>query len=987
MPVASSRVCPILVGREREFAFLAQALRQAATGACRMIVLFGEAGIGKSRLAGELMTLAKDEGLTVLVGGCSERDGDLPLAPFVDALQQWLAHDREAALARLTDCRAALGDVLPEARDPGRLDPPPTDLPPEQAKRAHFEAIAAAFGRLAGDHGLLVVLEDLHWVDPTSLDLLELLPRRLGGVPVCILLTTRADETGPDLARCLTNLRRAGVLDEVTLGPLDEAATGQMIGALIPAAPSAPFVAAIHRRAGGNPLFIEELIAESKIASPTLAPADDLPPPRIVGDIVGRHLGALDEDARLLAGVAAVIGARVDRDLLREASGLSPEPFLAALDQLIAHRLLVESRVRGSATLAFRHALTRDAIHERLPPSQRRALHGVVGEALRRRAERSGARPVDPGELGYHFHVAGVWAAALANAASAANAAQRNGATAESLVHYRRALDAALALDHPAAATFHLRCGAALALLGSFDLARDHLGEALRGAQAMHDAALEREALDELAGLYASRDYAMAERYATAALDRARALGDARLEARALNRLGNILTNRRRIADGLALHDAALARFRSLGDSWGIADALDLIGMARYLAGDVPAARAAFADAAAAFERLGDPVRVASALTSRGLYLAALDGPCAADAAPADDRQDAERGLRLCEDLGWRAGEAYARVGLACTAAGAGDFGEAIAQADQALAIACEIGHDQWRVIALHARGIIDAELLDDTAALQRFEQAALLAEAVGATQFTERLQAWIGRCQARLGDPERALPLLESIAPADAAPTSIGKRRARFAIAEIELARGRPDAALAALAPLLLPEPAMAPAQALALEAAALAALGRTAEAVSALDRAQAAAERVGPRSAVWRIAATRSRVCRSAGRTAAEAAALARRELMALARSLPDDRRAAFLARPETRAWLPRAAPDEPEPSTGGLTRREREVAGLVSRGLSNREIARRLFIADKTVEMHVGNCFAKLGFGSRTQLAAWAVEVGLAAPADPG
>jgi DNA-binding CsgD family transcriptional regulator len=985
MSIASSRVCPILVGREREFAFLAEALRRAGDGGCRMVAILGEAGIGKSRLTAALTTASAADGWTVLVGGCSERDGDLPLAPFVDALRQWLASEGEAGLARLGDYRDAVADLLPEARGHVRIDQPRADLPPEQARRARFEGIAAALGRLSGDRGPCLLLEDLHWADPTSLELLELLPRRLGGRPACVLLTARVDEIGADLARCLTNLRRAGVLDEVALEPLDEEATGQMIGALTTAPPPVQLVAAIHRRAGGNPLFVEELVAERKSAAPAMAAPDDLPPPRIVGDIVGRHLAALDEPARRMAAVAAAIGARVDRELLREASGLPPESFLAALDQLVAHRLLVESRVRGPATLAFRHALTRDAIHERLPPAERRALHGVVGDALRRRTEAAGAEAVDPGELGYHFHVAGDWAAALVHAEAAADAARRGGATAESLVHYRRALDAALALGHPAAATFHLRCGAALALLGSFDLAREHLVEALGRARAANDAALEQEALDELAGLHASRDYATAERYATEALDRARALGDARLEARALNRLGNILVNRLRLAGGLALHEAALARFRALGDDWGVADALDLIGMARYLAGDVAAGRAAAAEAAAAFERLGDPVRVASALTSRGLYLAVFDGPCAADAPPDDYRRDAERGLRLCEDLGWRAGEAYARVALAWAAAGAGDFGEAIAQADQALAIASDIGHDQWRIIALHTRGIIDAELLDDAAARQRFEQAAALAQAVGATQFTERLHAWIGRCRARLGDPEGGLALLESIAAAGAEPSSIGKRRARFAIAEIHLARGRPEAALAALAPLLPPEPDMAPAQALALEAEALVALGRMDDAFSALDRAQAAAAGFGPRSIVWRIAATRSRLCRSADRTAAEAAAPARHELMALAGALPDDRRAAFLTHPETRAWLP--SMDGREAAPGGLTRREREVACLVSQGSSNREIGRRLFIADKTVEMHVGNCLAKLGFTSRAQLAAWAVETGLATRADPG
>lgn len=687
MPVSPPRVCPVLIERDPELAALTELLAETARGEGRFALISGEAGTGKSRLVREFGSLAAGQGFERLVGTCSERDRDFPFAPVIDALRQRLAEAPDAALAVLGPQGEALAELLPELRPLVANGFALPDLVPEQAKRRHFEAIVALLARLAAKQPLLLLLEDLHWADPTSLELLELLPRRLATARILVVGTARSDEPDCGAPRPLAELRRARSLIELSLDPLTERGVAQMLAVLLPSPPSAALAGAVHARTDGNPFFIEELLATAPpgkalgwvLQAPTV--------PHTVQDAVVRRMEGLDPDARSLADLAAVAAPHVSIDVLRAASALPIDDLDAAIASLLDRRLLVEDRGTGRTRLAFRHALTRDAIRERLRWPRRRALHRAVADALA-----TGGGATD-GDLGYHFHAAEAWAEALPYAERAGDAARRLHATVEALGHERRALDAALALDalHPHAADLHLRCGQGYGLLGDFDDARFHLEAALRLAHAgsaAESAAVEVDALAALAALYASRDYREAERLGEAALALARAGGDQRREALAANRLGNIRTNLGRFGEGLALHEDALANFRALGDRWGSADSLDLIGMTRYLTGQLIEARAAFGQAAAIFADLDDPERTASALTSSGIYIAALDGACAIDASPAAYRVDAEHGLRLCREIGWRGGEAYAHVAVACAELGDGRYGAARDHAAAALASA-----------------------------------------------------------------------------------------------------------------------------------------------------------------------------------------------------------------------------------------------------------------------------------------------------------
>ena len=982
MPIRSPRVSPVLVERGHELSELERLVGEARSGQLRIALLIGEAGAGKSRLVREIVPRAVESGFHLLVGGCVERDRTYPFAPIVDAIRQRLA-EMPADHGRFLGSQIGeLSELLPELRQSREHDGLRPVLAPEHAKRSLFESICRILSRLAAQQPLLLIMEDLHWADPTSLELLELLPRRLAGDRVVILGTARSDEDNQDLDKCLSTLRRSRASVELSVDPLSLNGVGQMLHSLLSSPPSPALTRSVYARTDGNPFFIEELIASGPVRVGAEWLLSEPAVPTTVRDAVLRRLEGLPPEALTTADLAAVCGQRFTFELLQSASTLPIDKLFAALQLLKDQQLLIDEPAPGHARLVFRHALMRDALLARIVMPKRRALHRVVGEALMRLAA-PGTPEETTGELGYHFSMARDWPRTLTYAVQAGDAARHLHATYEALVHDQRALEAALALDDPLAAELYRRCGQGLARIGALGTARAHLETACSEARRRGLANVEQAAKYDLAGLLASNDYAAASRLAEEALRLARSLGDRQREGLALNRLGNMLTNQRRFDEGRSLHEGALTIFDGAGDKWGGADSWDLIGMARYLAGHVPEAREAFGRAADVFAELEDAERLASALTSRGLYLAVLDGPCATDVGPAAFRADASAGLRLCHQIGWRSGEAYALVALSCASIADGQFGEAQTHGEHALAIAEEMGHSQWTVISLLTLGILDVELLDVDAALARFDRARDIAHAGGAEQWVERLDAWIAFCRVRDDPGDPAVTALASRST-DGWPASIGQRRALSALVERELAAGRPVTALELADRLVSGAAGPRAASSVLRRSDVLLALGRTEEAEAGYRDARRLAVEVGPRSVVWRSAAALARLWRDRDPGVAdEEAALARSEITALAMSLSDEaRRGAFLRSPEVRQWVRSSGRRRTAvaPALGGLTPREHEVAACVGGGLSNKEIARTLVIAEKTVEMHVSSCFGKLGLTSRTQLATWAVVEGL-------
>ncbi len=269
-PFSTPIICPVLIGRKAELTTLHLLIDQARSGKGQIALLSGEAGIGKSRLVAEAKTYATAQGFLILQGQCFPTDPSCPYAPLLELLRSHLATSSpEQAATEMGSLASALSTLLPD------LLPLPSDLPPlppldpEQEKRRLFAALAQLFHRQATKQPALLIVEDLHWSDETSLDFLHYLARRCLATPLLVLLTYRSDEVHPGLSHFLAQLDRERLAQECALAPLTRSEVSAMMYAIfalrrsvftVPSLAQGELLDAMYTLTEGNPFFIEELL-------------------------------------------------------------------------------------------------------------------------------------------------------------------------------------------------------------------------------------------------------------------------------------------------------------------------------------------------------------------------------------------------------------------------------------------------------------------------------------------------------------------------------------------------------------------------------------------------------------------------------------------------------------------------------------------------------------------------------------------------------
>ncbi|WP_217923314.1 ATP-binding protein [Miltoncostaea oceani] len=367
-----------LVGRREELAALRSAWAHARAGTAGVVVVAGEAGSGKTRLLTEMAQVARRDGATVLAGRCTE-DGVVAFAAFAEALRPYAA---------------AAGDTLPGwvTGELARLLPelaagPAPDGAPEGARHRLFEAVAATVGAAAAARPVLLVVEDLHWADAATLQMLAHVVRSVGWAPLLVLGSTRHEDAAavPALHALLGDLRRERRLGRVALDGLTEAEVGALTGAWLGAASPPELTAAVHARTGGNPLFVEELARHLAEAHPGAAPAalavtagDAVP--QGVRSVIDRRLVHLGDPTVRAVRVAAVLGDEFDLADLAAASATGDDALVGLLDAAVAAGLVHETAVPGR--YGFAHALVRAAVLAGLTGTRRALLHRTVADAL-----------------------------------------------------------------------------------------------------------------------------------------------------------------------------------------------------------------------------------------------------------------------------------------------------------------------------------------------------------------------------------------------------------------------------------------------------------------------------------------------------------------------------------------------------------------------------------------------------------------------------
>ncbi|MFP5317055.1 MAG: ATP-binding protein [Acidimicrobiia bacterium] len=572
------------VGRAAELAALLQARdrAEASGGGPCLVLLGGEPGVGKTRLALEVARAAHGDGATVLVGHCDE-DLAAPYQPFAEAI------GRAARRLPPADLRDALGGqgaelvrLVPELTElvPGL--PPPLGSDPETERYRMFDAVGRFLAALARRAPVVLVLDDLHWATTPTLLLLRHLVARSEPMPVLVVGTYRDTEVGDrdPLAALVGEAGRLPNTTRVALRGLDEQAVHSLVGAVLGAGATA-VARSIHEGTSGNALFVRELVRHMRESGTDPSPTFDAP--QGVREVVRRRLARLSPATGALLTTAVVIGAEFDFAVLRGAVDLGEDEAVAALDEAVAAGLVAEVTA-ATPRYRFTHALVRSAIYDGLGAARRAQLHRRVGEAMERAFAAPGRIGDHLPELARHF----ARARALGGAAKAVEYATRAGDRAlaqlahqEAASHFAQALDV---LDDVPGARAERRCDLLLSL-----------GEAQRrGGDPAH-----RRTLLDAASL--ARELGDADRLATAALANTRSFWSA---------------TRRVDGERVATLEAALEVLRP-GDSTLRACLLAKLAVERVYSGDAAAVRRLSDEALAMARRLGDLPTLARVLAPR----------------------------------------------------------------------------------------------------------------------------------------------------------------------------------------------------------------------------------------------------------------------------------------------------------------------------------------------------------------------------------
>ncbi len=996
-PLQQPILCPLLIGRQRHIRVLERLLEQALSGAGQVLVISGEAGIGKSRIVSEMKAVARSAGMRILQGTLFEPDRSLPYAALLDLFRRTFSAAEPAAIARDVGASAPeLMKLLPElARSFPGMTPTPL-LEPEQEKRRLIETLTQCFVQLSARQPLLLVIEDLHWSDETSLEALLSLSRRVGDHPILLLMTYRSDEVHAGLRHLLAQLDRERLGGEMRLGPLDRGEVEAMLHAIFPLQRSLPadVLDTLYRLTEGNPFFLEETLKALAVTGDLFSPdgtwarrpSDEFRIPRSIHDAVQRRVQRLTPAARELLELASVAGQRFDVALLQALTNTDERSLLRLVKELIGAQLVIEV---SAEHIAFRHALTRQAIYSELLARERKSLHRSIAETI----ERLYTARLDAhlAELAYHTYEAGLWEKALDYAQRVGERSLALYAPRAALDQFTRALEAAQHLaGQPSPALYHKR-GLAYETLGDFEHARADYEAALHAAQNQDDHSAEWQAMLDLGLLWAGRDYVEAGIYYRQAFDLAQTMDDPLRLAQSQNRLGNWYLNVDQTVEAIRFHQEALALFQTAGYQRGIAETLDLLGMASLL-NSAPLESAAYLERAVLLWReIGDRQWLSSSLATL-----TLSGICyhTDKAFPVFQRDLAsgEEALQIAREIGWYPGEAYALLVMVSCLGPRGEYGRALELGRQGLALADKIEHRQWATASRWALGAILLDLLALEEAREVLEEGWKLATAIGSRHWIGCIAGLLTTTYLAQGPPVQAEAVLAEALPPGTPFQSVGQRAVWCGRAELALASQEPQEALRISNALLASHPnageGQKPLRVARLRGAALAALQQVSEAKAELHSAYRLAKAQGWRSLVWRLGVDLGQ-CYRAERRHAEAEqyfAAARSELESLAARVPDDHlRTTFLER--AHALLP-----PPRPSLlrraqageyGGLTARELEVARLVAEGKSNRAIAEALVISERTAESHVTNILLKLNLTSRTQIAAWTIEKGLTSP----
>lgn len=538
-PFANGR----LVGRRRELEQLERLWTQAYHGQGRLALVVGEPGIGKTRLMEALVDHVQHQGVLVLRGGCYEYEATTPYLPFVEGLRAYVqAYDADTLRRQLGPTANELARLAPEIEVKlGMLAPNPSLAPSDERLRL-FDNIARFFRSLAAEHGLLIILDDLHWADRSTLVLLHHLLRYLRNERLLVVVAFREIEldSSHPLIDAIAEWNRERLATRMTLDRLSRAETDELLAGLLEQDNRSPaFAEAIYRETEGNPFFVEEVV-KVLLAQEQLYSADDplhtgiaeLEIPQSIKEAIGQRLRRLSHECIEILRTAATLGKTFVFDELASVVPVGEDALLNALDEACAAQLI---RTNQADSFTFTHDKIREILYKGLNPIRRRRLHQHIGEALEK-LYASDHR--DSHVLAFHAVAGQDWKRGLLYSLRAAEHARHIFANDEALHYYTLARQCAEALKQP-----H-QIATIAELMGDVYAVRGPLQLAVEQYQRAHEHAVhltERAALKlKIGRVYVSAGDAQALTFLTAALDELDSETQIKERAAALAALGRL---------------------------------------------------------------------------------------------------------------------------------------------------------------------------------------------------------------------------------------------------------------------------------------------------------------------------------------------------------------------------------------------------------------------------------------------------------------
>ena len=440
------------VGRSEERSLLRQAVDRALAGSGGVALIAGEAGLGKTRLVDEIAAEAKARGMFVVRGQCYDMEGAPPFVPFVEAIEYGLTVvARDAFRAAMGEAGPEIARFVPKVRLAYPDLPPPLALPTDQARHYMFESVCDFFDRAAAIQPMLIALEDLHWADESTTQLLERVARRVEQAALLVIGTYRDVDLGPKdpFTRGIEHLSRLGAVSRITLKRMSAVEVGDILGALSGQEPPERLVRLIYAETEGVPFFVEEVyrhLAEEQRLTDAggkwlpQVEIGEIEVPETIRLVLGRRIDRISDTAQRILTAAACVGRTFTFEFLTALADETEDDLLDALEAAESARLLVAEEGRRPR-FVFAHEQIRQTLLSRLSFVRRQRLHRRVADTL----ERVHAGHLDEyaSDLAYHLVQAGARERAAKYLHQAGASAVARLATPEALALFAKAAELA----------------------------------------------------------------------------------------------------------------------------------------------------------------------------------------------------------------------------------------------------------------------------------------------------------------------------------------------------------------------------------------------------------------------------------------------------------------------------------------------------------------------------------------------------------------